>query len=90
MPQDTTRILLEEAANPQNDPECFGLWMALGLRSEYHGVGIDWVQVFAAINARWGHDGVEQIKVWAHQRFVEAWEHDFSNYLISIGGEDEF
>jgi hypothetical protein len=54
MPQDTTRILLEEAANPQNDPECFGLWMALGLRSEYHGVGIGWVQVFSAINARWG------------------------------------
>jgi hypothetical protein len=41
-------------------------------------------------NARWGHDGVEQIKFWTHQRFVEAWAHDFSNYLISIGGEDEF
>ena len=86
MPQNTTQILIGEMLNLDNDYEAAGCWFALGLRSEYHGQSIDWQAVFQAINARWGLEGTEEVKRQAHQRFVEAWEHDFNNFLASIGG----
>lgn len=87
--QKVVQIMIEEVNNQANDYECVGCWLALGMRAHFHGEQVDWSPVFAAINARWGKSGMEEVQKWAHQRFVEAWEHDFNNFLATIGGQSE-